>query len=139
MLETYFFEKNLGISRFLTVPLKLANKSELHPWKFCKIVLHPLEILRSKTKTNEIPHDFFLITPGNYTLFLINPWKFRMLFLGYPGNSISSTTPVWFFFSNNPLIVLSSSAFYSSTLTLLRVKCFRVTSLNAVCFYSMSF
>ena len=45
-------------------------------------------------------------TPGNSTLFFLgqpcwefhivfNPWKFHMLFFYTPGNSISSTPPVW--------------------------------------------
>ena len=32
----------------------------------------------------EIPLYFFLITLGNSTLILINPWKFHMLFFWYP-------------------------------------------------------
>ena len=38
----------------------------------------------------EIPHDFFLIIPGNSTLFLITPGKFTRYFFNTPGNSISS-------------------------------------------------
>ena len=32
----------------------------------------------------EIPHDSFLITPGNSTLLLIKPWKFHLVFLRNP-------------------------------------------------------
>lgn len=28
----------------------------------------------------EIPHDFFLIIPGNSTLLLVKPWKIHLLF-----------------------------------------------------------
>ena len=43
---------------------------KLHHWKFHKIVLDPLEIPRSKTKT-----------PGNFTLFFLgHPWKFHFVF-----------------------------------------------------------
>ena len=39
----------------------------------------------SKTKNRplEIPHYFFLATLGNSASFLINPWKFHMLFLWF--------------------------------------------------------
>ena len=45
----------------------------------------------------EIPNDFFLMTPENSTLFLINPGKPTCYFFNTPGNSISSTSPAWFF------------------------------------------
>ena len=32
----------------------------------------------------EIPHGFFLNTPGNSTSFLIDPWNFYMFFLQFP-------------------------------------------------------
>ena len=38
----------------LSLPLDILDKkSFLYPWKFCKIVLLPFEIRRSKTKTHE--------------------------------------------------------------------------------------
>ena len=42
-----------------------------------------MEIARPKTKTpgNSIAYCFFVVTLGNSTTFLINPWKFYMLFL----------------------------------------------------------
>ena len=49
-------------------PLQIPDKMKLHPWKFHKIVLHPLEFPRSKAKTHGIPHDFFWITPIRSTL-----------------------------------------------------------------------
>ena len=51
-----------------------------------------------KSRLVEIPHDFFLITPGDSILFLINPWTFRMLFLQYPWRfHILLTGAVWSF------------------------------------------
>ena len=51
-LRTYFFEKKpRKCFIFFTLPLEIPDKTKLHPWKFRKIVLHPLEIPRSKTKT----------------------------------------------------------------------------------------
>ena len=46
---------------------------------------HPLEISRSKTKTQPWKLQiFFLYTPRNSTSFLIDPWNFPMLLLQYP-------------------------------------------------------
>ena len=48
----------------------------------------------------EIPHYFFLVTPRNSTSFLINPWKFDILFLWYPWMEIPYPQPpclVFFF------------------------------------------
>ena len=64
----------------LYIPLEIPDRTKLHPQKLHKIVLHPSEILRPL----EIPHDFFLIAPGNSPQFLINPWKFHLLFFQYP-------------------------------------------------------
>ena len=66
----YFFQKNLGIFRFVTLPLEIPECSSVHPRKFCKTVWHQLEIPRSKTKTHanstQVPHE--------------HPWKFHFLF-----------------------------------------------------------
>ena len=86
-------------------PLLKFFISLLYPWKLHKIVLDTLEIPSPKTKNPalEILRYFFLVTLGddNSTSFLVNTWKFHMLFLWYPANSISSTpTPqpsIWFF------------------------------------------
>ena len=51
--KPYFFEKKSGVSRFVTLPMKVIEKRKLHPWKFRKFVLHPFEVLH-----------FFLVTPG---------------------------------------------------------------------------
>ena len=40
----------------------------------------PLGNFKAKPRLLEITHDFFLITPGNSTLFLINPWKYPWKF-----------------------------------------------------------
>ena len=69
-LRTYFFEKHPGIFRFFTLPLGILDKKELHPWTFCEVVWHPLEILRPKSKT-----------PRNSTwYFLGHPLEFRLIF-----------------------------------------------------------
>ena len=69
-LKTYFFENPPWNFSFFTLPLEIPYKAKLHPWKFHKIVLDPLKILRPKTKT-----------PKNSTLcFLLHPWKFHFVF-----------------------------------------------------------
>ena len=74
----------LEFSIFFTLPLEIPDKTKLQPWKFHKFLL-ATSLGNSKTKNQnpwlEIPHYFFLVTLGNSTLFLINPWKFYMLFL----------------------------------------------------------
>ena len=77
------FEKNPGSFGFVTLPLEILEKAKLHFWIFHIVVWHPLEILRRKTKTdgNSTWHDFFLITAGNSTSFLMDPWNFKMFFL----------------------------------------------------------
>ena len=213
-LRTYIFENPPGTFCFFTLPLEIPDKKELHPWRFHRVVLHPLEMgytrktnkrgfedmefsggieerkygnstgkLKkkqnfqrcSKVKTHvkfwwvlvfhlgiskrchtillnfqrrklvftgiskgivtnlkfpgevqkiisstppiwffsgipqfqfpnprpmEIPHYFFLVTPRNSTSFLINSWKFDMLFLWYPLMEIPYPQPpclVFFF------------------------------------------
>ena len=59
-----FFEKQKetpGIFRIFILPLEIPGKTKLHPWKFYKIVLDPLENpRRSKTKTPGNSISFFL-------------------------------------------------------------------------------
>ena len=76
-LRTYFFENTHGIFFCLfTLLLEIRDKSKLHPWKLCKIALHPMEIPWPKTSgfhiifswsILEIPHAIsFFDTPGNF-------------------------------------------------------------------------
>ena len=51
--DIYTFLKNpTGIFGFATLPLEIPDKMKLQPWKFHKIVLHPLEFSRQNTKTH---------------------------------------------------------------------------------------
>ena len=70
-------------------------------------MLQPSEILQPKTRALEIPQDFFLITTGNSTLFLINLWKFHLLFLQYP----------WKFHILNPLSFCCLAFFWNNPFT----------------------
>ena len=99
-----FMKTPLEFSIFFTLPLEIPDKTKLQPWKFHKFLL-PTSLGNSKTKNQnpwlEIPHYFFLVTLGNSTLFLITPENSTCYFfdslIDTPGNSISSTPPVWFF------------------------------------------
>ena len=72
------------------------------PQETPQIWLHPSKILRPKTKTPlEIPHYYFLISPGNFTLFLVNIWKSNLLFPQYLWKSYPST-PLFLFLGNIP-------------------------------------
>ena len=89
------------------MPLEIPDKRRFHPQELYKYVLHPLKILRLKTKILiEVPHDFFLITPKNFTLFLINPWKMHLIFLQDPWKFHILNPHPPFFFWNSPISYL---------------------------------
>ena len=75
-ITNYFeniFENPPGIFSLFTLLLEIPDKTMLHLEKIHKIVTYTSEIFRLKARpTLEIPHDFFLITPGNFALFLFN-------------------------------------------------------------------
>ena len=80
--------KSPGVFHLFTWPLEIPDKSKLHPWRLCKTVQHlPWKFQDLKPRPLEIPHNFFLVTPGNFTCY----------FFDTPGNSISST-PLFGFF-----------------------------------------
>ena len=79
---TYVLKKSLGNSGFLTLPLKISDKTKLHHWKFFKIVLDCLEILRPKTETS-----------GNSAWFFLNhTWKFH--FFNEPLYILHTISPI---------------------------------------------
>ena len=82
-LGTNFFGKTPEICRYASLPLEIQDKTRLHPWDFCKIVLAtPLK--HSRTKYQDHWKFFFLLaTSGNSTSFLTNLWKSCILFLRY--------------------------------------------------------
>ena len=92
-IRTKFWKKNPGIFRFATLPSEILEKAKLHPWKFSKIVWHPLDIPRPKTKTHKIPHDFILITPGNSYTFLLTPRIFTCSFFNTSRNPMPCPQP----------------------------------------------
>ena len=80
-LRIYCFENACGIFYFF-LSLEVPGKTKFSPCIFHKVVLDPLEIPQGqKQRLLEISHYFFLVTLGNSTSFLINPWKFHSMWL----------------------------------------------------------
>ena len=96
-----FFENPPEIFHFLLYPWKSQTKQSSNPGYSTKL-LETLEIpTGQKQRLLGIPYYFFLVSLlGNSTSFLINPWKFHMLFLWYPWkfHILSKHHPVWIFF-----------------------------------------
>ena len=73
-LRIYFSEKTPEIFRFVTLPLEILDKTRLYRWKFHRIVLHPFETPRPKTKTH-----------GNSTWFFLDHlWTFHFFSFFFP-------------------------------------------------------
>ena len=106
-LRTHFFENPRGSFHIFTLSLKISEKAQLNPWIFHKIVLDPLEIPRPKTKTPCNRTLFFLGYSWKFHSFLLNPWKFHMLFLWYPWKFHILNPPCLDFFWNSPILCLS--------------------------------
>ena len=101
-LRTYFLNSPIPLEMlgFLLHPCEFQTKQSFtlrNSTKFCET---PRKFQGLKPRPLEILHDHFLITSGNSTLFLINPWKFlNCYFFNTPWNPISSTPllPLWSF------------------------------------------
>ena len=93
-----FFGKTSEISRYVTLPLAIPDKTRLHSWNFCNV-----KFQNQKPRPLELP-IFFLITRGNSTSFLTNLWRFCILFLRYPQKfRILNSLPCLFSFWNSPM------------------------------------
>ena len=95
---TYFFEPpspppSYNFLLFYFTPWNSRQNKASTPGNSAKLRYTTGKFQGQKPRPLEIPHDFFLVTPGNSTSFLINLWKFHMLFLWYP----------WKFHIFNPL------------------------------------
>ena len=104
-----FLKKIPEIFRFVTL-VCLCHWSFIYSWNSTKL-LYALEFPRPKTKTHvmEIPHDFFLISPG-LEIPLLFHWPLWNLEFPHSvylfntlGNSMHSTPylPVWIFLEWN--------------------------------------
>ena len=69
MVDKYFFQKVPGIFRFVTLSLKIQEKTKLHLRKLHKVVQQPLGIPRPKTKF----HIILFWLGENCTLFYLIP------------------------------------------------------------------
>ena len=105
---TSFFGKPPKISRYVTLPLAIPDKTRLHSWNICNVKsyqLHSLKIPETKTKATG-NSNFFLITLGNSTSFLTNLWKFRLLFLRYPQKfHVLNPLPMFIFLLEQPNVI----------------------------------
>ena len=114
-LRTSFFKTPLQYLGFLIDPWKFKTKHSLTLKKLHKIVWHSSEILRPKTKILEILHDFFLIKPGNTTVwcwcFPINVIIEILFFNVYINRETSAPEEKYF----APLDTLSSQLILSSS------------------------
>ena len=88
-----------GVYRFVTLPLDIPKKMSSHSRNSAKFCYTPWKFQGQKPRTMEIQQHVFLNAPRNFSTFLIDPWSFDLLFLQYPWNSMSSTSPtVWIFY-----------------------------------------
>ena len=64
-LKIYFPEKSSGIFGFVTLPLEITKKKQAcTPGNSAKLNDTPWKFKIEKSRHIEIPHDFFLNTPG---------------------------------------------------------------------------
>ena len=80
-----FWKKTPGTFRFVTLLLEISDKNEAStPGNSTKLCYTHWNYQGQKSRRMEIPHDFFLITPGNSTSFCIYLRNFHILFIQYP-------------------------------------------------------
>ena len=80
-LKVYFSEKPPGNFRFVTLPKKIPQKKSFYSGNSRNMCDTPWKLQSQKPRRMEIPHYFFLNTPGISTFFLIEFWNFHMIFL----------------------------------------------------------
>ena len=80
--RTYFFENSPEIFRCHFITGGFKQKKSFILGSSAKWCYNFWKFLDQKPRSMEIPHNLFLITPGNST-FLINTWNFHILFLQY--------------------------------------------------------
>ena len=104
-----FFRKIPRLFKFVTLPLEILEETKLCPWKFCKLLLHPLEIpVPSK---NQYPWKFhinFLSPLEIPLLFHLNPViSTCSIFIQYPSKFHVLNPPCCLdFFWNGPITEL---------------------------------
>ena len=78
-IHTFLKPPPQNFSIFFTLPWKFQTKQSSTPGNSTRLCQIPWKFQGQKRRPLEIPHYFFLVTFGNLTSFLINPWKFYML------------------------------------------------------------
>ena len=113
-LRTFFFENTPGILFFLHFTPGNSRENKALPLETSKNYVTCLcNFKRQKQRPLEIPHGFFLITPGNTSMLLINSWKCHLLFLQKPWKFICSTLSFSFFFWKSPIHLHEKSYFFT--------------------------
>ena len=112
-----------NFNQFFTLALEIPDKTKSHPSKFHNVVLHNvLHPWNSKTK-NQNPcftQKFYLIMEFSL-VFLINPWKFQMLFLLIPPEIACPQLPNLLFFPGiAQWMVPIASSYQAKTLRIIR-------------------
>ena len=91
-----------------SVPMKIPGKTNLHPWKSGTLmyVTSLANFKAKKSRLLEILHEVFLVFLGDFTLFLINHWKFCMLFYEFSWKFYMVTLSNTFLYSGMKIINL---------------------------------
>ena len=116
--DTIFLKPLLELLDLSFYPQKFRRKQAFTPGNSAKLCDNPRKFQDQKSRPIEIPHYFFLNTPGNSTSFLIDPWNFHVLFLKYP----------WKFHVLNPLCLdfFWNSPFDKNPITQVAINLLRV-------------
>ena len=86
------------ISRYVTLPLAIRDKTRFHSWNFCKVVLAiPLENPRTKNQGHWKFQIFFLSPLEILHLFKLTFGNSAFYFFVTPRNSMPSSRPVCYF------------------------------------------
>ena len=95
---TYFLGKPPKISRYVTLPLEIRDKTRFHYWNFCKVMLAiPLENSRTKNQGHWKFQIFFLSPLEILHLFKLTFGNSAFYFFVTPRNSMPSSRPVCYF------------------------------------------
>ena len=99
--DTLSWKGTLEILDLSLYPKKSRRKKAFAPGNSANLCNTPWKFQSQKPRLMEIPHYFFLNTPGISTSFLVDPWNFHMLFLQDPRKFHvlnPPPPPIWIFF-----------------------------------------
>ena len=112
--DILFLKNLLEVLGFLLYPWNFRTKQSFTPGNSAKLCYTPWRFQCQKPRPVEVPHEFFLISPRDSILFLINHWTFRMLFLQYPWgfHIFASPLPCLLFYWKSPIQIKNKPAPY---------------------------